>query len=184
MPRCCSRIKNRLTLTASSRTMLHDTDCSMNWDILDPWKTVRIYLAAPLFSMAQRQFNEDLKAALEGIDPDWEIVLPQEHSDLLNKDAHEFPEDVYRWCIGELEKVDQIVAILDGSDADSGTCIEMGYARAIGKRIVGVRTDKRGSEDQGTNIMVSRCCDVFLWRPDCDRLKRLAEDIAEAIESL
>jgi nucleoside 2-deoxyribosyltransferase len=36
-----------------------------------------------------------------------------------------------------------LLAILDGTDVDSGTAAELGFAAALGKRIVGLRTDFR-----------------------------------------
>lgn len=49
---------------------------------------------------------------------------------------------------------DILIAILDGADSDSGTCFECGYARAKGKKIIGVRTDLRAGEDGGLNAML------------------------------
>lgn len=40
-----------------------------------------------------------------------------------------------------------ILAILDGSDVDSGTASEIGFAAALGKRVAGVRTDFRLAGD-------------------------------------
>ena len=145
---------------------------------------MRVYLAAPLFSLAQRQFNHSLKTALEDIDPSLEITLPQNLLDSQHKQREDWPDRVYRWCIEELKKADTVLAILDGSDADSGTCIEIGYARGRGERIIGIRTDIRDSEDRGVNIMVSKSCDVYLWRPDCGDVKGLGEEIVEGIGSI
>lgn len=46
-----------------------------------------------------------------------------------------------------IKKSDLILAVLDGSDADSGTSAEIGYAYGIGKKIYGYRTDFRYSGD-------------------------------------
>ena len=142
---------------------------------------MRVYLAAPLFSLAQRQFNHSLKTALEDIDPSLEIILPQNLLDSRDRQREDWPDRVYGWCIEELKKAGTVLAILDGSDADSGTCIEIGYGRALGKRIIGIRTDMRDSEDRGVNVMVSRCCDVYLWRPGCGDVGGLAEEIVGGI---
>lgn len=42
---------------------------------------------------------------------------------------------------------DGVLAVLDGTDVDSGTASEIGYAAALGKVIVGVRTDFRMAGD-------------------------------------
>jgi nucleoside 2-deoxyribosyltransferase len=39
------------------------------------------------------------------------------------------------------------LAILDGTDVDSGTASEVGFAAALGKRVVGLRLDSRVTGD-------------------------------------
>ena len=80
--------------------------------------------------------------------------------------------------MGALDNCDVVVAILDGPDADSGTSFEMGYARARGKRVIGVRTDFRGSEDHGLNLMLSNACSDLVTEPSTTgTVERLAERI-------
>ena len=46
-----------------------------------------------------------------------------------------------------------MVAVLDGPDVDSGTAAEIGFASALGKPIVGYRSDLRLSGDnEGTTV--------------------------------
>lgn len=40
-----------------------------------------------------------------------------------------------------------LIAVLDGSDVDSGTAAEIGFAAALGKPVVGTRSDLRMSGD-------------------------------------
>lgn len=40
-----------------------------------------------------------------------------------------------------------LLGVLDGADVDSGTAAEIGFASALGKRIVGLRTDFRTISD-------------------------------------
>ena len=48
---------------------------------------------------------------------------------------------------------DGIVAVLDGSDVDSGVAAEVGYGSALGKPILGYRNDFRlASENLGTKV--------------------------------
>jgi len=52
-----------------------------------------------------------------------------------------------------LERCDGVLAVLDGVDVDSGTAAEIGYARARGKPVVGLRTDLRpGGENPATPV--------------------------------
>jgi hypothetical protein len=46
-----------------------------------------------------------------------------------------------------LRAADAVLAVLDGSDVDSGVAAEVGYASAIGRPVVGLRTDERASVD-------------------------------------
>jgi hypothetical protein len=56
-----------------------------------------------------------------------------------------------------------VVAILDGADADSGTCWECGYATAKGIPVIAVRTDFRNSGDiKGFNAMLYYSASVIV----------------------
>ncbi len=78
------------------------------------------------------------------------VILPQEECAGLDT----APEEIFRVCKSGVEKADTILAILDGPDADSGTCWEVGFAYGLGKQIVGVRTDFRKCEVFNVNIML------------------------------
>ena len=46
-----------------------------------------------------------------------------------------------------------VLAVLDGTDVDSGTAAEIGYAAALGRPVVGLRTDIRpGGENPGCAV--------------------------------
>src|SRR5688572_8845360 len=113
---------------------------------------MRIYLAGPLFSFAEQEFNRLLAAAIHKLQPDWKIELPQDRAQPLLAKRNKF-ELIFRDCIDTVAACDAVLAVLDGADADSGTCVELGYAHALHKPIIGVRTDFRGSEDRGLNLM-------------------------------
>lgn len=53
----------------------------------------------------------------------------------------------------------------------------MGYAFAIKKPIIGVRTDFRNSEDRGVNLMVSHACSDYIVFPETDIQLDLIVDI-------
>jgi uncharacterized protein (DUF952 family)/nucleoside 2-deoxyribosyltransferase len=48
---------------------------------------------------------------------------------------------------------DGVLAILDGSDVDSGTAAEIGYATGLGIPVVGLRTDIRTSGDNAASVV-------------------------------
>jgi len=114
-----------------------------------------IYFAGSLFTMAERIWNKKLSQALSK-KMDANIFLPQEKV-LPAKDEngnYDFKE-VFEICLRGVDDAKIIIAILDGADSDSGTCFECGYARAKGKKIIGIRTDCRAGEDLGLNAMLA-----------------------------
>ena len=46
-----------------------------------------------------------------------------------------------------------VLAILDGEDVDSGTAAEIGYAAALPRPVVGVRTDLRTTGDNEATLV-------------------------------
>jgi nucleoside 2-deoxyribosyltransferase len=111
----------------------------------------KLYLAGPLFTMAEQNFNASLARFLEG--EGFEVWLPQEHEPRSKTARAIFAMDVKG-----LDDADMVVACMDGPDPDSGTAWECGYAYAEGKPIVCYRTDFRISGDtKGApyNLMLS-----------------------------
>lgn len=146
--------------------------------------TIRVYLAGPLFTSAERSFNQELAHAIEHSLPDARVILPQEYAKEI-AGTGDFFEKMYNYCIDKITEVDAIVAVLDGADADSGTCIEIGYARAKDKPVVGIRTDFRASEEHGLNLMVSRTCTRLIleteWTPAADIARKIADAVTAVL---
>ncbi|HJJ31037.1 MAG TPA: nucleoside 2-deoxyribosyltransferase [Methanocorpusculum sp.] len=118
-----------------------------------------VYFAAPLFSAGERAFNSEAAAALKKLC--YSVHLPQE----LDDDAESRSENrelmIYQKNLEALKKADIVVAVIDGADADSGTAWEMGYASALGKRIVALRTDfRRFSANECVNLMLETEAEV------------------------
>ena len=139
-----------------------------------------IYLAGPLFSLAERRFNEEFAKALEQSFLPSMVILPQDHAAKIGEAAG-FSERMYCFALDAINHSDAVVAILDGADTDSGTCIEIGYAKAKGKLIIGVRTDFRSGEDRGLNLMVSNICSHLVIRPSTSICSGgIGEEVAHA----
>jgi nucleoside 2-deoxyribosyltransferase len=113
----------------------------------------RLYLAAPLFSEAERFYNRFIEELLRK--NFFEIYLPQGvggDSEVRDKAEQAL---IFSKNFKALENADIIVAIIDGADADSGTAWEMGYAFARGKRVIGLRTDfRRSGSHEKVNLML------------------------------
>jgi nucleoside 2-deoxyribosyltransferase len=119
----------------------------------------RVYLAAPLFSEAERLFNASLARLLR--DHLFAVHLPQEAGD--DSDMRDMREQERLFLLNktELEDSDIIVAIIDGADADSGTAWEMGYAFAQGKPVIALRTDfRRVGHHEHVNLMLEQSAKV------------------------
>lgn len=101
---------------------------------------MQIYLAAPLFSEAERDFNSKVAGKLRGAG--FDVWLPQE-SLFVKEGTLEEKKRIYEADITALEKCDVVVAVLDGVDVDSGVAFEIGFAVALGKPVVGFKTDHR-----------------------------------------
>jgi nucleoside 2-deoxyribosyltransferase len=100
----------------------------------------KIYLAGPLFTVAEQTFNADLARFLES--QGLEVWLPQEH-----EPRRKTARAIFAMDVKALDWADLVVACMDGPDPDSGTAWECGYAFAKGKPIVCYRTDFRLSGD-------------------------------------
>jgi nucleoside 2-deoxyribosyltransferase len=143
-----------------------------------------IYLAGPLFTVAERRFNAEISAALQERVKGAEVILPQQKAAEISHEP-EFLRIMCDYCLGAIEGCDCVVAILDGADADSGTCVECGYAYARGKPIVGVRTDSRASEDRGLNLMVAGICQFLVLNLEVNADARgIAAEITRVLQSI
>ncbi len=143
-----------------------------------------IYVAGPLFSIAEQDFNVFLVNSLAGELPELSFILPQKYSKSISGQK-DFLERIFAYCIDSIENADALLCILDGSDVDSGTAIEMGYAYARHKPIFGIRTDFRSSEDRGVNLMVSRVCTEMFWLPSYQfDLSKLLSEIVPVLKRM
>jgi len=113
----------------------------------------RIYLAAPLFSKAERTYNTILSDLLK--QHLFEVFLPQEAGDDTDTRVNAEQVRIFSKNKDDLDRADIVVAVIDGADADSGTAWEMGYAYAHNKPVIAIRTDFRrvGMHEQ-VNLML------------------------------
>lgn len=104
------------------------------------------YLAAPLFSDAERAFNLVLAELFE---PYFAVYLPQRDG-LLLRDLREAGDNspearrrIYTTDVAAIKACDVVVAVLDGPSIDDGVSFELGYATCLGKTCLGLATDSR-----------------------------------------
>jgi nucleoside 2-deoxyribosyltransferase len=126
---------------------------------------VLIYIAGPLFSHAEREFLEKIVNTLARsarLDPLTNFFLPHRDGGELGKGPCR--HDIFHLDVAKINSADAVVALLDGQDSDSGTCVELGYAYANHKKIFGLLTDFRSyrtsdREPHRPNLMVWGVCE-------------------------
>ncbi|HUK39029.1 MAG TPA: nucleoside 2-deoxyribosyltransferase [Methanomicrobiales archaeon] len=110
-----------------------------------------LYLAAPLFSDAERNYNVLLRDFL--VANGHRVYLPQEAGDGLEGSGRD--RAIFESHIAALDRAGCVVAVCDGADTDSGTAWEMGYACAREIPVIALSTDRRGSWDgRKANLMI------------------------------
>jgi nucleoside 2-deoxyribosyltransferase len=130
-----------------------------------PYMNKLVYIAGPLFSQAEREFLERMVDALSlasGLNASEDFFLPHRDGGELGKGPERL--DIFRLDLANLNEANIVVALLDGQDVDSGTCIELGYAYDKGKKIFGIITDFRSyctndHEPHRPNLMVWGVCE-------------------------
>jgi nucleoside 2-deoxyribosyltransferase len=148
---------------------------------------MHLYLAGPLFTQAERAWNLTLAAALKAAGHS--VFLPQvEVQNLSELEANA----IFQVDVDGVRSADALVAVLDGADADSGTCFECGVAYALGIPIVAVRTDFRGGGDAlpgqklaTVNLMLSQAAQAVVATPEPSAsLEALAAGVIRALAAL
>ncbi|MDK2915974.1 MAG: hypothetical protein PWR25_531 [Euryarchaeota archaeon] len=128
----------------------------------------RVYLAGPLFSEAERAYNLALRDLLEA--HLFDVYLPQEVGDTSHTRCREEHRAIFAQHTAVLREIDAVVAVIDGADADSGTAWEMGYAYALGKKVVALRTDFRVvGHHELVNLMLEESAAVVTKKEDLPR---------------
>jgi len=135
----------------------------------------KVYCASPLgFSESGRAFlNSKIypsfeKADLHMVDP-WELTDNEYISSILNmpygeeriRELKKMNGIIAENNANAIKSSDGLFAVLDGTDIDSGTASEIGYAFALGKKITAYRGDFRiCGDNDGT--LVNLQVDYFI----------------------
>jgi len=116
---------------------------------------MKIYLAGPLFSEAEREFNQILCTKLESVG--FTVFLPQRDGAEKDKPPYNtMAKEKRRIAMFNLDRdkifeSDIFLFVLDGRVPDEGACVELGLAYAHrkltkGKKtLVGLQTDVRAA---------------------------------------
>ena len=135
-----------------------------------------LYLAGPLFTEAERSFNEMLRDVLSEF---FEVFLPQEAGLIGEMMKHGIgPSDsshrIYEACMKALRKCDAVLIVLDGVMVDDGSAFELGIAhmRKI-PRFGYLSDDRKKPEPPSVNPMIFFSLDRIFT--DLDSLAEWAE---------
>jgi nucleoside 2-deoxyribosyltransferase len=107
----------------------------------------KVYIAGPLFSHAELEFNEKIDAYLRNLG--FETFLPQRDgyllADLMDQysSKQEAIDVIFYKDIEEIKNCDIVLFILDGRVPDEGACVEVGLAYAYAKECIGFKSDSR-----------------------------------------
>ena len=133
----------------------------------------KLYIAAPLFSETELNFNKSLKRKLK---PYFNVYLPQEdggHMLTLIKNGMEpnlASKIVFDNDISAINECDYLLIILNGKFVDEGAAFELGIAYNLSKICIGLQTDLRYTQSNFINPMIS------------NSLKKLFSSVNELLE--
>lgn len=111
---------------------------------------MRLYFAAPLFSVQEREFNARLAASVEALG--FDVFLPQRdgYEGPLDPEAIGRPEvarQIFELDSSRVLACDVLLCILDGRVPDEGMAVELGLAHADRlhqnrhRKLIGLSTD-------------------------------------------
>jgi nucleoside 2-deoxyribosyltransferase len=156
------------------------------------------YVASPLgFSDATSGFYYDVllpavrAAGIEPLDPWGDVAATKQLMEALALPLGEVRRGTLRKINQRLgssnaqmiEDADGLLAVLDGTDVDSGTAAEVGFAAAKGKPIVGLRLDMRQTGDN-EGAMINLQVEHFISGNQGGRVVRSVEEAVEMLARL
>lgn len=106
-----------------------------------------VYIAGPLFSESELEFNVKLNEFLKNIG--FDTFLPQQDGHLLSELIDNGIEErtaiqmIFHKDEEIIKSCDLVVFVMDGRVPDEGACVEIGLAYAYNKECFGLKTDSR-----------------------------------------
>lgn len=101
----------------------------------------KIYFAGPLFTPGDLMWNQQIVRRIEALG--FEVYLPQEAVLIDEASTLEDRKNAQEWDNLAIDNCDLMIAILHGTDIDSGTACEIGRAGYQKKWILGHMEDCR-----------------------------------------
>ncbi len=145
---------------------------------------LKVYLAGPLFSDAERTFNERLCRRIANF---VDVYLPQRDgglmSDMIQKGVpnHIASLRVFKCDMSAIHQADYLIAILDGRSIDEGVAFELGIAFSHSKRCIGLQTDSRRLASWGNNPMITGALEIVFESVE-DLVDWLKKDVSLSLQ--
>lgn len=132
----------------------------------------RVYVAGPLFTPQDRGVLETVAETIQALGH--RPVLPHKEAPIDPAANVDDARDRAAKLLDLVDSCDAVVALVDGLDVDAGTCVELGYAHALNRPMLGLRSDvRRGGEADGVNLMAAGVLTervrIEAWQPDALR---------------
>ena len=126
---------------------------------------MRVYLAGPFFDEKEHQDIEFARDILRKKNID--IFVPMEH---FIEDGENLPNDVWGKRVYEMDRdaiydCDVLLAIYHGMYSDSGTAFEVGFARALNKKIIIAHSNYTGV----ASLMITNSADCNIKLCDLEQ---------------
>jgi len=106
---------------------------------------VKVYIAGPLCERKEREFLENIDKLCKKFG--FETFLPHRDAGLYSENKN--IEKISNKDLEEIKTCDIMIGSLNGLCVGAGTAWEMGYAAAIGKKVIGLKTDRKINESIG-----------------------------------
>ncbi|MGF3112809.1 nucleoside 2-deoxyribosyltransferase [Facklamia sp. P12934] len=103
----------------------------------------KLYFASPLFNEMELAFNQKVANELRQAIPSLDIFLPQEQTEINDKQAYADSKMIARLDTEAVLASDIVLAVLDGQTIDPGVASEIGIAYQAGIPIIGLFSDSR-----------------------------------------
>ena len=145
---------------------------------------LRVYLAGPLFSHAERRFNVELNTLVKNLG--FDTYFPQEDAGLISEmvesgmDVHQARDAIFQRNRDSIGASDILIFLLDGRVPDEGAAIEAGIGYALGKECLGLKTDFRACEPGGNNLMIDGVLNYRI-AGDLEQLCRMLNEARRSI---
>ena len=119
---------------------------------------MKIYVAGPLCSEDNRKFLEKIDNICKEFG--FKTFLPHRDAGLYEGDENKIKEISQR-DLKEIYECDIMIGVLNGICVGAGTAWEMGYAQAIGKKVIGLKSDRVLNEAIGdVSVIIAGCVEI------------------------